>query len=176
VFAKNDATGAAPSITANETQGGIRYDHNFGALPFRFTGADFQTDELQSLDLRSVFSGGVGFHMIKNDHSTLDILTGVNYTRENYSTVQRDLVAANLGEEFTHKIGQGTQLIQKLYAYPDFNELGQYRAVFNFGTVTKVAKRIGWQNSFSDIYVTNPPVGAKQNDVLLTTGLNISFK
>jgi putative salt-induced outer membrane protein YdiY len=176
VFAKNDAAGAVPSITANETQGGLRYDHNFGTTAFSFTGADFQTDELQSLDLRSVFSGGVGFHAVKNDRTTLDILTGVNYTRENYSTIQRDLIAANLGEELTHKIGQGTQLVQKLYAYPDFNDLGQYRAVFNFGTVTKVAKRLGWQNSFSDIYVTNPPLGAKQNDVLLTTGLNISFK
>ena len=26
-----------------------------------------------------------------------------------------------------------------------------------------------------DIYVTNPPAGAKQNDILLTTGLNFSF-
>jgi Putative salt-induced outer membrane protein len=176
VFAKDDAPGALPSITANSTQGGIRYDHNFGPTAFSFTGADFQTDELQSLDLRSVFSGGVGFHVVKSDRTTLDILTGVNYTRENYSAVQRDLVAANLGEELTHKIGQGTTLTQKLYAYPDFNALGEYRAVFNFGTVTKIAKRIGWQNAFSDIYVTDPPLGAKQNDILLTTGLNISFK
>jgi L-aminopeptidase/D-esterase-like protein len=30
-------------------------------------------------------------------------------------------------------------------------------------------------NAFGDIYVTNPPAGSKQNDILLTTGLNISF-
>jgi hypothetical protein len=31
------------------------------------------------------------------------------------------------------------------------------------------------QNQFSDIYVTNPPTGTKNNDVIFTTGLNIAF-
>jgi Protein of unknown function, DUF481 len=41
--------------------------------------------------------------------------------------------------------------------------------------VTKMSKWLGWQNSFTDVYVTNPPPGKKQNDVILTTGLNVSF-
>jgi hypothetical protein len=41
--------------------------------------------------------------------------------------------------------------------------------------VTKLNKWLGWQNSFGDIYVTNPPGGKRQNDILLTTGLNFSF-
>ena len=41
--------------------------------------------------------------------------------------------------------------------------------------MTKISKWLGWQNAFGDIYVTNPPAGAKQNDILLTTGLNFSF-
>ena len=61
-------------------------------------------------------------------------------------------------------------LTQKLYAYPDLNDGGEYRATFNFGAVTKLNKWLGWQNAFGDIYVTNPPGGKKQNDVLLTTG------
>ena len=66
-------------------------------------------------------------------------------------------------------------LTQKLYAYPDINEAGQYRTTFNFATVTKLSKWLGWQNSFADTYVTNPPLGARQNDIILTTGLNIAF-
>jgi hypothetical protein len=34
---------------------------------------------------------------------------------------------------------------------------------------------LGWQNQFGDIYVTNPPLGKKQNDIVFTTGLNIAF-
>jgi putative salt-induced outer membrane protein YdiY len=176
VFSSNDAAGAHPSTTAQATQGGARYDHDLNPRLFGFVGTDFQTDALQDLNLRSVFSGGLGLHIIKNDRTTLDLLGGANYTRENYSTLQRNFAALTIGEEFMHRLGAATVLTQKLYAYPDLNDAGEYRTTFNFGTVTKLNKWLGWQNSFGDIYVTNPPAGKKQNDILLTTGLNVSFQ
>ena len=176
VYATNDTPGATPATTANAVQGGIRYDHDFTPRLFAYVGADFQTDALQTLDLRSVFGGGLGVHVIQNNRTTLDLLGGVNYTREKYSLLpSRSFAAASLGEELSHKIGMNTLLTQKLYFFPDFNDTSEYRATFNFGTVTKISKWLGWQNAFGDIYVTNPPAGAKQNDILLTTGLNFSF-
>jgi carbohydrate-selective porin OprB len=68
-----------------------------------------------------------------------------------------------------------TVITEKFYFFPNLNETGEYRGTFNLGTVTKISKWLGWQNAFGDIYVTNPPAGAKQNDILLTTGLNFSF-
>ena len=47
--------------------------------------------------------------------------------------------------------------------------------------MTKISKWLGWQNAFSDIYVTNPPIqppgtpALKKNDIVLTTGLNLAF-
>jgi hypothetical protein len=175
VYATDDAPGSNPSTTANAIQSGIRYDHDFDTRLFGFVGGDFQTDALQSLDLRSVFTGGLGVHVIKNDATTLDLLGGLNYTRENYSTFSRDLIGATIGEELTHKLGKATLITEKLYIYPDLSDTGEYRGVFNFGTVTKMNKWLGWQNAVADTYVTNPPLGKKQNDVIFTTGLNISF-
>ena len=65
VYATNDAPGATPATTANAVQGGIRYDHDFTPRIFAYVGADFQTDALQTLDLRSVFGGGLGVHAIQ---------------------------------------------------------------------------------------------------------------
>ena len=176
VYATNDAPGATPATTANAVQGGIRYDHDLTPRIFAYVGADFQTDALQTLDLRSVFGGGLGVHVIKSDRTTLDLLGGVNYTREKYSLLpSRSFAAASVGEELSHKLGMNTSLTEKLYFFPDLNDAGEYRATFNFGTVTKISKWLGWQNAFGDIYVTNPPAGAKQNDILLTSGLNFSF-
>ncbi len=176
VYAGNDAPGATPATTANAVQGGVRYDHDFTPRLFGYVGADFQTDALQTLDLRSVFGGGLGLHAIKNERTTLDLLGGINYTREKYSLLpSRSFAAASLGEELTHQLGKSTVLTQKLYFFPNLNDTGEYRATFNFGTVTKISKWLGWQNAFGDIYVTNPPAGAKQNDILLTTGLNVTF-
>jgi putative salt-induced outer membrane protein YdiY len=175
VYATNDVPGANPSTTANSIQAGTRYSRNLTPRLFAYVGADFQTDALQGLNLRSVPGGGLGFHAIKNDRTTLDFLGGLNYTRENYTAFNRNFAALTLGEELNHKLGASTLVTQKLYFFPDLNDTSQYRTTFNLGTVTKLSKWLGWQNAFGDIYVTNPPVGSKKNDIVLTTGLNFSF-
>jgi len=119
--------------------------------------------------------GGAGYHAIKEDRTTLDLLGGLNYTRESYTTLSRNFAALTLGEELMHKLGKSTVLNERLYLFPDLNSPGDFRGTFDFGTTTKWSKWLGWQNSFSDVYVTNPPPLKKQNDVIFTTGLNVSF-
>ena len=184
IYATNDVETATPHTTANSVGGGARYDRDIHPRLFGFVNADFFYDELQSLDLRSIFGGGLGWHAIKSDATTLDLLAGANYTHESYSqpfhpeisdAKTRSLAAATLGDEFMRKLGASTVIKQSLYFYPDFTNTGEYRGTFNFGTVTKINKWLGWQNSFGDVYVSAPPEGKKKNDILLSTGLNFSF-
>jgi len=185
---------ATPSTVANLVTAGIRYDRNVGPRTFAFVGADFMSNALQDLDLRGVYGGGLGLHAIKSDHTVLDFPAGLNYTHETYSNgtvvtpvtvppsytsygVTQRFAALTLGEELMHKAGKTTVITEKLYFYPDLSSGygGQYRGEFDFGTVTKISKWLGWQNQFNDIYVSNPPTGTKDNDVIFTTGLNFSF-
>jgi len=187
---KNDL--ATPTTVANLEQGGLRYDRNLNPKLFVFGAADFMSNALQYLDLRAVYSGGFGFHAIKTEATTLNFLGGGNYTHETYSNgapvvpattpvtyvsygVTHRFAALTLGEELTQKLGKSTVVTQSFYMYPDLQQTGQYRGTFNLGTVTKINKWFGWQNQFGDIYVSNPPSGTKNNDILLTTGLNFSF-
>jgi hypothetical protein len=177
---------------ANLVTAGMRYDHNINPRLFGFVGADFMSNALQDLDLRGAYGGGLGFHAIKSDSTLLDFLAGLNYTHETYSNgplitpvtvpptfisygVTHRFIALTLGEELMHKAGKTTVITEKLYFFPDLSNTGEYRATFDFGTVTKISKWLGWQNQFSDIYVSNPPATAKKNDLILTTGLNFSF-
>ena len=185
IYAANDLPTASPHTTANAIGGGIRYDHDFSPRVFWFVNGDFYHDALQHLDLRSTEGGGIGLHAIKRDATTLDLLAGVNYTHESYAvpinppdpakTRNHSLAGLTLGDAFMHKVGKGTVITQNLFFYPDLSQTGQYRGTFNFGTVTKLNKWLGWQNSFADIYVSNPPSGTKKNDLQLATGLNVSF-
>jgi putative salt-induced outer membrane protein len=187
---KNDL--ATPSTVANLVTAGIRYDHNINPRLFGFVGADFMSNALQDLDLRGAYGGGLGYHAIKSDSTLLDFLAGLNYTHETYSNgplvtpvtvpatftsygVTHRFIALTLGEELLHKAGKTTVITEKLYFFPDLSNTGEYRATFDLGTVTKISKWLGWQNQFSDIYVSNPPASAKKNDLILTTGLNFSF-
>jgi len=193
IYTKNDLAPTGTSSTvANLVQGGLRYDRNVNPRLFAFGAADFMSNALQFLDLRAVYTGGFGFHAIKSDATTLNFLGGVNYTHETYSNgaellpvttppvfasygVTNRFVALTLGEELMQKLGKSTVVTQNFDFYPNLQQTGEYRGTFNFGTVTKLNKWLGWQNQFGDIYVSNPPHGAKKNDLILTTGLNISF-
>ncbi len=182
---------ATPKTTANTEVGGIRYDRNVDSRLFGFISADFMANALQDLNLRSVGSVGLGYHAIKSDQTTLDFFAGGNFTDENYTqTVTNTSVtppvttsfkvihnfgALTLGEELMRKIGASSVLTEKLYFYPDLSQTGEYRGTFDLALVTKIKKWFGWQFDFNDIYVTNPPEGARQNDLVLTTGLNVTF-
>ena len=178
--------GVNSGTTANSILGGIKYDRNFSKRLFGFVSGDFTHDELQGLNLRSIYSGGLGWHWINNPNTTLDLLGGVNYTRETYSSsttatttgvnVNRNLPGITLGEVFMHKFGKSTVVTQDFYFYPDLSDINQYRFSVDFASVTKINKWLGWQFNLSDRYVTDPPiVGTKTNDVILSTGLNVSF-
>ena len=187
---------ATPSTVANLDQGGFRYDRNLNPRLFAFGAADYTANALQYLDLRQVYSGGFGFHAIKNDKTVLNFLGGLNYTHETYSNgapvpptppsttptgffesygVTHRFAALTLGEELTQKLGKSTVITQNSYIYPNLQQTGEYRWTFDVSTVTKISKWLGWQNHFGDIYVSNPPVDSKSNDVIFTTGLNIAF-
>ena len=192
IYATNDLPTATPHTTANSTGGGARYDHDFSPRVFGFVNGDFLSNALQELNLRATVGGGIGVHAIKNAVTTFDLLAGLNYTHESYSSFTiapvppsttptpipaktDSLAGLTLGDAFTQKIGKGTVITQNLFFYPDLTQTGQYRGTFNFGTVTKLNKWLGWQNSFADIYVSNPPTGTKKNDLQIATGLNFSF-
>jgi putative salt-induced outer membrane protein YdiY len=175
---------STPNLTANNNKGGLRYDRDITPRLFAFVNADFFTDALQDLNIRTVGGFGLGFHAIKNDNTTLDILGGVNYTHENYTEeppvappphVVHNFAAGTFGDVLMHKLTKSTVITQDAYFFPDFNKAGEYRTTFDLGTVTKISKWLGWQNSFGNVYVTNPPAGKKRDDVVFTTGLNVTF-
>ncbi|MGB8970302.1 MAG: DUF481 domain-containing protein, partial [Candidatus Sulfotelmatobacter sp.] len=49
---------ATPSTVADLVQAGVRYDRNINPRVFGFGAADFMSNALQDLDLRSVYAGG----------------------------------------------------------------------------------------------------------------------
>jgi putative salt-induced outer membrane protein len=191
IYTKSD-TPPPSTVSANVVQGGLRYDRNLNPRLFAFGAADFMSNALQYLDLRAVYTGGFGFHAIKSGHTTLNFLGGINYTHETYSNgavilpvtnpltyvsygKTNKFAALTLGEELNQKLGKSTVVTENFYFYPNLQQTGEYRTNFNLGSVTKISKWLGWQNQFGDIYVTNPPTGSKNNDLIFTTGLNFSF-
>jgi len=50
-----------------------------------------------------------------------------------------------------------------------------YRVNFDTSLAMDITKRIAWQLTLSDRYLSDPPSGFKQNDLILTTGLRVKL-
>jgi len=184
IYSTGVANGVS-SVTANETLGDARFDRNITPRLFVFVSGDFTHDTLQGLNLRQIYTVGPGWHVVTNPNMTFDIFGGVNYTRESYSSgstgappgvqVGRNLAGLTLGEDFMRKFGAGV-LTEEFQFYPDLSDMSQYRFSLDGAFNVKVYKRLGWQITLNDRYVSDPPIiGTKPNDFILSTGLTASL-
>lgn len=169
-------TNNVSTTSANALGGFIRYDRNLTKKLFAFGLFAGAYDHAQDLNERLSPSGGLGFHVIASKQTTLDVLGGFGYTYENYSTgLTNNLLDATIGDEFSHKLAANTTVIQDFYFFPYLNSGGGYRGVFDFGIASKLYRAVTWNLNFGDRYNSRPVAGNDNNDILLTTGLGLTF-
>ena len=82
----NDDTAPPTRTTANALRAGARGDLNLTPRVFVFALSDFETNQLQNLDLRAVFGGGFGYHVIKTENTTFDVFGGITYDRDSFGS------------------------------------------------------------------------------------------
>ncbi len=175
IYAQNSTTGDSV-VTANAIRGGSRYDLQLRERMFMFGFADFEFDEFQNLDFRNVLGGGLGWNAVKSDRTTLDVFGGASLNQEFFENdVTRRSAEAVIGEEFVHNFSENTSFSERLTFFPNLSESGEYRLQFDAALNTRLNDWLAWQVSFSDRYLSNPPVGIQENDVLLSTGLRFTF-
>jgi len=175
LLAKNGTTGRTVT-TANAIRGGLRYDFNLSDRLFAFAFTDLEFDEFQKLDLRLVLGGGLGYHAKKTERTVLDLFAGGSFNKEYFSTgVRRKSGEVLFGEDLSYKLSNRTSLKERLVFFPNLSESGEYRVTFDTSAVTNLNRWLGWQVTISDRYLSNPVPGAKKNDLLLTTGLRLTF-
>ncbi len=173
IFAQNSTLGQAVT-SANAIHSGARYDLNVSDNAFTFALANFDSDQLQNLDLRSVVGGGLGLRTTQNDRTSLDLFAGASLNNELFST-QPNRRSGELitGQELNFKFSPRALLSQRMIFFPNFTDVGQYRLAFDSTATLKFNSWLGWQSTLSNTYLSNPAPGARNNDVLITTGIRV---
>src|ERR1700676_1937227 len=184
----NDNTAPPNRTTANALRAGVRGDLNLTPRFFTFAFADFETNQLQNLDLREVYGGGFGYHVMKTERTSFDLFGGLSYDRDSFASYTprnppgtfvpaavRHSAEAVLGEEFSSKFGKRSTLGERLSFYPNLSHTGDYRFQFDTTVATQLKAWLSWQTTFSDRYISYPPPGLKGNDLVLSTGLRVSW-
>jgi hypothetical protein len=191
VYGKNDTT--SPSqVIAHHITGGVRGEVNFRARWFAFAATDFNSNALQNLNLQNVVYGGIGSHLVKTKNTQFDVFAGAGYNQEffgpytlpnptpppatlSFPAVTQRNGEANAGEQFDTKLGSRSTFRETFNYFPSLSGPSGYRFTFNSVVSTAISKWLGWQFSFNDAFLSNPPTGIKRNDLLLSTGLRLAF-
>lgn len=63
----------------------------------------------------------------------------------------------------------------KVAVFSNLSDMGEYRRTFDASAITNVNKWLAWQVTGSGRYLSNPLSQVKNNDLLLTTGLRLTF-
>ena len=175
IFAKNNTTGTSVT-TAHAITGGIRGDFNLNPRMFAFGFTDFDYDQFQMLNLRNVLGGGAGYHVLKTKRTIFDLSGGGAYDQAFYSTgVNIRSAEVVVGEEFSYQLSSRSSFSEHLQLFPNMSKTGQFRMTFDSTMTTKINNWLNWQASFGDRYVSDPIPGIKKNDLLLTTGVRLTY-
>jgi putative salt-induced outer membrane protein YdiY len=172
-----DGTSGVSRTVANTIRFGGRYDRDFNKRWFGYGFSDLERNGLQDLNLRFVVGGGIGYHAIRNERTSLDILGGLAMNREYFDGLDNDRTSAEaqVGQTLSHQFSSRVSLKEQLFFFPNLSRGGEYRINFDTSLITDITRRIGWQITLSDRYLSDPPPGFKQNDLLLTTGIRLKL-
>ena len=130
----------------------------------------------RSLEFQINPSGGFGCHAIKTRY----LLSWIYLVADrSISSTTRPLAGARPKSWSATSIDKvwhkRTHLHQSLRFFPNMSDLGQYRVNFDLVASTAVSKLLTLNVTFSDRFTSNPPPGTKDNDLILSAGVGLTF-
>lgn len=162
--------------TSNAVWGGLRYDRNITKKLFGFGSYDFERDQPQRLNFRSVVGAGLGYHAVKNENTELDFFGGAAWNKTWFvGNVTKSSAEALVGNTLKHKFNEKVKVQQGFTFYPNLTDTGEYRFVFDTTFSADLTKRMGWFVTVADRYNSLPLLGVEKNDFLFATGLKVAF-
>jgi putative salt-induced outer membrane protein YdiY len=164
------------STTASSLTGGWEYNRNLNPKIFLATTNEYDHDRFQDLNLRAVFGAGAGWNAVKTAKATLSFQGGADYNHEAFMDgISRGTAEVNFGDDLLYKFSPATSVTESFRMYPNLSDTGQYRINFNLSAVTALKKWLGWHISFTDNFLSDPVLGRLRNDLILSTGFQLSF-
>jgi len=185
ILGSRSESNGVTSTTSNQWMAGTRYDHDISVKIFGFGGLDFSHDQIKFLALRSVISGGLGYHVIKMTDNQWDIYGGLAYRTDKYNNpgvmIYNELKTSFsttellLGEESNHKLTESTSFKQKLVVSPNLGSNKGILATFDAGLLVALNKTLSLSMTLQDRFNSLAHAPVKKNDILFLTGINVKF-
>ncbi len=133
-------------------------------------------DRIRGIDQRIEEGVGMGYRLLERTRLVLNGEFGGQYQFFNYvSQPDHEVWSVRLGENLTWKPNERLSLTQRLQFLPNVSDVSEYRARFELIAACPLLKRLTISMNLVDEYESRPPLGADNNDLQVTTNVNITF-
>ena len=152
------------------------YAHDIKQNLYYFGTVEIDRDALQHLNLRLPVGGGLGWRVKETNRVHFDVVGGAAIDFEFFQDeTNRRSGEGLLGQELNWQIASRMYLQERWILYPNFSRGGEFRTRISTTLETKINNWLGWQLSFSNHYLSDPPPQTDKNDMLLTSGIRLTL-
>lgn len=171
-------TQSGVTTKANTLTSILRQDFFIGGSARNFLFAQGQWDHIQpqELQLRQSYGGGLGRDLFRQPNFTFSVQGGLTYVRTLFETGElRNEMEALAGEKVELTILKRLSFNHEFDFYPSLTSAGDYR--FNSLTALNapISKRLSFNVSLNDQFLSRPLPGTRRNVLILSTGLGVNF-
>jgi putative salt-induced outer membrane protein YdiY len=150
------------------------YSHNIST---RWRGGafyQFESDEQQGLDGRSLLGGYIGNRLINSRRHRFDVYGGVAANSEKFETLPRTETPEGL-LGFAYRMRWFTDLDAQLTFYPNLEESGRLRSQFDGTMSFDLFADLDFKINVYNRYDSAPPEGNEKNDTGVTLALSWEY-
>ena len=134
----------------------------------------FESDEQQGLDGRSLIGAALGRAVLNSRAQKLDLFAGVANNTENFEGEPSvDSVEGILGSRY--RLRSFADLDASLIVFPALDGGDRYRVQFDASLSFDLFSDLDFKTTFYDRYDSQPPIGNEKNDYGVTVGLSWSY-
>ena len=177
ILSRHDDTEPTSRQTAR-----LRLDRFISPHLFHFALGNFERNDRQRLNYRTLLGSGLGWTLIKNKKAELSLIGGLTFTGERFRRDEGVTAPPSIrsgeglaGIEWKVDLFDWIEFTSKLTTHPDLRDAEDYRLEYDGTMRLPLSKNLSWSLSFYDRYAHRPPVRVQRNDFGLVSAFGISF-
>lgn len=135
----------------------------------------FLQDEVADLDYRFDVASVFGYHLLKNDRTTLSLEIGPGYTWEEQGGLSDSYASLRFAQRFEHKLNSRSKIWQNLIVTPQIDDFANYNLIAEAGLDVLLTEKWAFRTTARYLYDNTPAADRQKDDLALTVGLAYSL-
>jgi putative salt-induced outer membrane protein len=153
-----------------------QYDQQFQDLYFWYVSARQDRDKIVRLNLRSVYSGGLGYRIFRRKDLRWLVTTGVSYRREDYqSSPDGEEYGLRFGSELRRELNSWITVTHDLEFIPAFKDFGDYVLSSDLRILTRLNSRLAAEMRYIFDFDSTPAGTSRKDTNKYFFGLGYQF-